>query len=66
MTLRSNRVAAALMLVGFLLVSVSAEMKQPMLGEDAPDFDLPSVKDKSVPLKSLHGKFVVIHFAASW
>ena len=38
----------------------------PWIGEPAPDFHLTSTKGESVALSDYKGKFVVMHFAASW
>lgn len=39
----------------------------PWIGQPAPDFDLPSTSGQSVALADFKGgKFLVIHFAASW
>jgi hypothetical protein len=41
--------------------------EQPMLGEAAPAFRLPDVRTgKSLALEELRGRFVVLHFGASW
>lgn len=36
------------------------------LGKDAPDFELTGTRGESVRLSDLHGKFVVLHFWATW
>jgi cytochrome oxidase Cu insertion factor (SCO1/SenC/PrrC family) len=38
----------------------------PWIGEPAPDFRLTSTTGQSVTLSDHKGKFVVMHFAASW
>ena len=38
----------------------------PMIGEQAPVFELEEVGGGSVALEVLRGKYVVIHFGASW
>lgn len=37
-----------------------------MIGETAPSFTLPGIDEKTYALKDMRGKFVVIHFAATW
>jgi cytochrome oxidase Cu insertion factor (SCO1/SenC/PrrC family) len=39
---------------------------QPMIGVAAPGFNLSMVGGDSLSLADLEGKFVVIHFGASW
>ena len=48
------------------LPAVAADLKQPMVGAAAPGFALKSLDGKSVSLQEQRGKFVVLHFAASW
>jgi cytochrome oxidase Cu insertion factor (SCO1/SenC/PrrC family) len=38
----------------------------PMIGEAAPAFDLAEVGGEILSLESLKGKYVVLHFGASW
>lgn len=64
MSIRRFKVTLAGLVV--LITAAAGQMKQQMLGEPAPAFDLPSVQGDSVSLESLRGKLVVIHFAASW
>lgn len=40
--------------------------EQPMIGETAPAFSLPGLDGKTYTLDEMRGKFVVIHFAATW
>jgi peroxiredoxin len=47
-------------------MSSEGEDQQSKIGEAAPLFQLESLHGDSVTLTNLHGKFVVIHFAASW
>lgn len=54
---------AALILAGAL---ASAQMKQPMLGQGAPGFSLPSLEGKTVSLAGFRGQLVVLHFGAGW
>jgi cytochrome c biogenesis protein CcmG/thiol:disulfide interchange protein DsbE len=59
-------------LVGWLAVALlslettARDQKQPMIGEPAPAFSLKSLDGKIVSLEQQRGKFVVLHFAASW
>jgi len=39
---------------------------QPLLGEEAPGFDLRDVRGSRVSLRDLRGRFVVLHFGTSW
>jgi peroxiredoxin len=41
-------------------------MQQPMIGEPAPSFVLPSVTGETVSLADLRGRYLVIHFGTSW
>lgn len=38
----------------------------PMLGQAAPPFELRDVRGGTVSLASLRGRFLVLHFGASW
>lgn len=40
--------------------------EQPLLGQPAPLFELKAIDGKTYSLKQLKGKYVVIHFAATW
>jgi cytochrome oxidase Cu insertion factor (SCO1/SenC/PrrC family) len=44
----------------------SAAVLQPMIGMDAPGFELEGITGDTLSLADLRGKFVVIHFGASW
>ena len=57
-----------LMIAGLLALAanLSAEDNQPMIGKLAPDFALQTTSGDTVSSQALRGKFVVIHFAASW
>ena len=50
----------------FRLPTVGSDLKQPMIGALAPAFVLRSLDGKTVSLQEQRGKFVVLHFAASW
>jgi hypothetical protein len=50
----------------FGLALVANDLKQPMIGALAPAFVLKNVDGKTVSLQGQRGKFVVLHFAASW
>jgi len=39
---------------------------QPMLGQPAPAFELRDLRGGTVSLASLRGRFLVLHFGASW
>ena len=57
-------------LVPMLIISFSivanAQEQQPMLGLMAPSFTLKALWGKTYSLEQLRGKYVVIHFAATW
>lgn len=53
-------------LIAGSLMSSEDEGQQPKIGEAAPLFQLKSLHGDSLALANLRGKFVVIHFAASW
>jgi hypothetical protein len=65
-----KRVPAALALssltIFFGLAPVASDLKQPMIDSPAPAFVLKSLDGKTVSLQEQRGKFVVLHFAASW
>jgi cytochrome oxidase Cu insertion factor (SCO1/SenC/PrrC family) len=48
------------------LSPVYSQNNQPMIDTNAPDFSLKDLKGNMITLSGLKGKFVVIHFAASW
>ena len=53
--------------VALLSLEINAlDQKQPMIGDPAPAFSLKTVDGKVVSLEQQRGKFVVLHFAASW
>ncbi|HKZ65818.1 MAG TPA: redoxin domain-containing protein [Chitinophagaceae bacterium] len=51
--------------ISFSIVSVAQE-QQPMLGQPAPSFALKAIDGKTYSLEQLRGKYLVIHFAATW
>lgn len=53
-------------LIASLSTTAIAQSAQPMIGETAPSFTLPGTDDKRYSLEDYGGKFVVIHFAATW
>jgi cytochrome oxidase Cu insertion factor (SCO1/SenC/PrrC family) len=46
--------------------NVSTIASHPMIGEKAPEFALEEVEGGTVGLADLRGRYVVIHFGASW
>lgn len=44
----------------------SGVSSHPMIGEAAPAFDLKEVAKGKLSLESLKGRYVVLHFGASW
>jgi peroxiredoxin len=49
-----------------LAQSNEGEGQQPKISQPAPLFELVSLDGDTLALAKLRGKFVVIHFAASW
>ncbi len=47
-------------------VFANAQEAQPMIGQAAPLFELKTPEGKIYSLEQLKGKYVVIHFAATW
>jgi peroxiredoxin len=50
----------------FASVGLYAQDEQPMIGQPAPLFELKDVDGKTYSLEQLKGKYIVIHFAATW
>ena len=50
----------------FASVSLYAQDEQPMIGQPAPLFALKGIDGKTYSLEQLKGKYIVIHFAATW
>ena len=59
-------VTAMLAILAVGLLSVAGDLKQPMIGETAPGFALKRLDGKVMTLEQQRGRFVVLHFAASW
>ena len=54
-------------LLGASLLTTHAEpLDQPMIGQPAPSFRLRSVDGKTLSLEEMRGRFIVLHFGASW
>jgi peroxiredoxin len=51
--------------ISFSIITTAQE-QQPMLGQPAPSFTLKALDGKTYTLEQLRGKYVVIHFAATW
>ena len=45
---------------------LNAQNEQPMIGQTAPSFKLQGLDGKTYSLEQFRGKYVVIHFAATW
>jgi len=66
--------ARSSLLVFLVLLIASAAMAQaaaeldahPMIGEVAPEFQLERVNGEPLSLEDLKGKYIVMHFGASW
>lgn len=54
------------MFITCLSIVAKAQEQQPMLGQMAPSFTLKALDGKTYSLEQLRGKYVVIHFAATW
>ena len=56
-----------ILLAGFFLpILLNAQSDQPLIGQAAPSFNLPAIDGKTYSLEQFKGKYVVIHFAATW
>ena len=75
MTPHLNRRAATVALVVILSIGAFAHTRaddtpdissHPWIGEMAPDFKLKTVAGGELSLEDLRGRYVVIHFGASW
>jgi peroxiredoxin len=56
----------ALFVAVFFSIAANAQEQQPMLGQTAPSFTLKALDGKTYSSEQLRGKYVVIHFAATW
>jgi Peroxiredoxin len=66
---RLFRGSALVLSAGLAFVGVSSAAEtdaQPMLGQAAPAFALKGVDGKSLSLEALRGRWLVVHFGASW
>jgi len=54
------------LILAFTSVNLNAQDEQPMIGQKAPLFELKTSEGKIYSLEQLKGKYVVIHFAATW
>lgn len=52
--------------IGSLSTVTIAQSAQPMIGQTAPSFQLPGIDGNTYSLSQFRGKYVVIHFAATW
>jgi peroxiredoxin len=50
----------------FSSVDLNAQTEQPMIGQAAPSFKLTGLDGKTYSLEQFRGRYVVIHFAATW
>lgn len=58
--------AAMLLLAPLARADEAAVADHPLIGEAAPAFDLPTISGEQLSLEELKGKFLVVHFGASW
>lgn len=49
-----------------MTTALYAQGEQPMVGQSAPSFNLPGLDGEMYSLEQFRGKYVVIHFAATW
>lgn len=56
----------SVMLITCFSIIAKAQEQQPMLGQMAPSFTLKALDGKTYSLEQLRGRYVVIHFAATW
>ena len=66
-----HRCCLSILLVVLLAGAAGAEeasvvASHPMIGETAPGFNLSTIEGDSLSLGGLKGKYIVIHFGASW
>jgi peroxiredoxin len=64
--MKSIRKSLFLILILCFSIVAKAQEQQPMLGQMAPSFTLKALDGKTYSLEQLRGKYVVIHFAATW
>lgn len=63
----ARRVTAGwIVLAAALSVADMVAAGQPMIGEQAPGFDLPTTAGERVQLEGLRGRLIVLHFGAGW
>ncbi len=55
-----------LFLFGIISGQAAEDEIQPKIGEPAPLFKLPTLNNELISLSDFRGKFVVLHFAATW
>ena len=56
----------SLLILSTFISFAQAQTDQPMMGFAAPAFELKSLEGKTISLADLKGKYVVLHFAATW
>ena len=61
-----KKLLVLLLVLLFIPLNALTVEKQPMIGEQAPDFKLKDLNGKIVSLSDLKNNFVIIHFATSW
>ena len=64
--MRKTLLAPASLAALVMVVTVVGAAEQPMIGKDAPGFDLPTLDGGTSSLADLRGKVVVLHFGAGW
>jgi thioredoxin-dependent peroxiredoxin len=57
-----NRTAVTLFLSAIVTAGAVLAAEMPQVGQEAPDFSLPSQEGSPVSLKQFHGKWVVLYF----
>ena len=67
---RNRHRAVMTVLIALVAAVVGAQdsgvSSHPMIGEAAPAFDLEEVSGGDLSLEALKGRYVVLHFGASW
>jgi cytochrome c biogenesis protein CcmG/thiol:disulfide interchange protein DsbE len=66
MPLPAAAVLAAVLLAAMLLPAPGEAAPPPLLDQPAPAFRLRGIDGSTLSLENLRGKFIVLHFGASW